>query len=141
MTDWILRVADRLRDLGRRRRENPMHALGRRGEDLAHRYLEGEGFRIVGRNYRTRTGSGEVDLVAWDRDTLVFVEVKSRASDQYAAPDRAIGTEKMSRLRRAASQYCRRANIGWDRVRFDTVSIVFEEPVRISHSRDAFPVR
>ena len=58
----------------------------RRGEDLAYRYLSGNGYRIVARNYRSRSGKGEIDLVGWDQDRLAFIEVKTRASDDFGRP-------------------------------------------------------
>lgn len=94
--------------------------------------------RIVARNYRTPSGSGEIDLIAWDENTLVFIEVKTRESDEHGAPDRAIDAEKTSRIRRAAQHYARRAKVSWQQVRFDTVSIVMSDSPRIQHHRDAF---
>src|SRR5689334_17626740 len=73
----LYRIADRIRQRGRARAWETTRALGRRGEDIAHRYLQREGMTVVARNYRTATGAGEIDLVAWHGDTLVFVEVKT----------------------------------------------------------------
>ena len=112
-------------------------ALGRRGEDLAHRYLRSAGLRIVARNYRPG-GDSEVDIVARDGDTLVFVEVKSRMSAEFGSPDRAIDTEKQKHIVRAARSYTTRAGIEWNQVRFDTISIVFTHPPSIFHHKDAF---
>jgi putative endonuclease len=110
---------------------------GRVGEDLAHRYLRRQGCTIVARNYRTRSGSGEIDLVAWQRETLVFVEVKTRDSGQFGAPDRAVDADKQRHLRTAARDYARRAGVEWERTRFDIVSVVLN-PRRIEWIRDAF---
>ena len=60
----------------------------------AHRFLRRQGFVIVARNYRLASGDAEADLIAWEGETLVVVEVKSRASAEYGPPDRAIGEEK-----------------------------------------------
>jgi putative endonuclease len=135
---WLYRLADRARHRARLRRWDPAQAAGRRGEDLAHRYLERRGFTVVARNYRPPSGRGEIDLVAWHRDTLVFVEVKSRSKDEYGAPDRNVDQEKRAALLRAGRDYARRADVPWEHVRFDLVSIVFTEPPAISHSADAF---
>jgi len=113
-------------------------ALGRRGEDLAHRYLRSAGFTIVARNYRPNAGDAEVDIVARDNGTLVFVEVKSRASAEFGSPERAIDTDKQKRIVRAARTYVTRAGLDWSQVRFDTVSIVFTSPPSIVHQQDAF---
>jgi putative endonuclease len=93
---------------------------------------------VVARNHRTATGSGEVDLVAWDGPTLVFVEVKSRATEEYGAPDRAIDDEKRRRLTRAAGDYLRRSGLPSPAVRFDVVNVILSDPPEITHLRDAF---
>jgi len=116
-------------------------ALGRRGEDLAHRYLERRGMTIVARNYRTATGSAEADLVAWDGDTLVFVEVKTRSTDEFGPPDRAIGDEKRRAILRAAAEYARRAGVPENNVRFDILNVVLSNPPSFEHTRDAFTAR
>ena len=135
---WIYRLGDSVRDRARRRQWTGEQAAGRRGEDLAHRYLRRNGFVIVARNYRTATGSGEIDLVAWERDTLAFVEVKSRASEDFGPPDRAVDAEKRRHLERSARDYTRRTGIGWNCVRFDIVNVILAEPPRIELLRDAF---
>jgi putative endonuclease len=135
---WLYRLADRARHRARMGRWNPAQAAGRRGEDLAHRYLERRGFTVVARNYRPPSGGGEIDLVAWQGDTLVFVEVKSRGNDEYGAPDRNVDQEKRAALLRAGRDYARRAGVPWERVRFDLLSILFTEPPSINHRADAF---
>jgi putative endonuclease len=110
---------------------------GRIGEDLAHRYLRRQGCTIVARNYRTRSGSGEIDVVAWQGETLVFVEVKTRSSEEFGAPDRAVDADKERHLRTAARDYARRAGVEWERTRFDIVSVVLNPP-RLEWIRGAF---
>jgi putative endonuclease len=131
-------LLDQIRHQGRLRKWNPDHARGRRGEDLAHRFLRGKGFIIVARNYRTRSGSAEVDLIGWDGSSLVFIEVKSRASDDFGDPEDAVDREKQVALIRAAGEYIHRLGIGWNNVRFDIVSIIFAETPAITHKPDAF---
>jgi len=134
-------IADSLRDRLRRRRVTPDQASGRRGEDLAHRLLRRQGFTVVARNYRTRGGHGEIDLVAWDGDVLVFVEVKSRASEEFGSPDRAVDQEKQAALIRAAREYARRSAVPWDRVRFDVVNVILADPPAVTRIPDAFHAR
>lgn len=141
MIGWLLRLADEARHRARLRRWEPAQALGRRGEDLAHRFLERMGMKVVARNYRTPSGSGEVDLVAWDGDTLVMIEVKCRRAEEVAAPERNVDVEKIRRMARAARDYARRASVPWERVRFDVVSVVLSRPPILRHWRDAFPVK
>lgn len=134
----LLEITDLLRDHARRRQMTEEHALGRRGEDIAHRFLQRNGIVVVDRNYHMASGAGEVDLVGWEGDTLVFVEVKSRKTEEYGAPDRAIGPEKQRSLIRAAREYARHAEVPWDKVRFDVVNVVFATPPMVTHFRDVF---
>ena len=111
---------------------------GRVGEDLAHRYLRRHGCTIVARRYRPSSGGGEIDIVAWHHGTLVFVEVKARASAEFGTPDRAVDAEKQVYLARAGTDYARRAGVEWKQVRFDIVSIILTKPPQIEWLRDAF---
>jgi putative endonuclease len=138
MLSRLYEFADVLRRHGRRKHLTPDHALGRRGEDIAHRFLQRAGLIVVARNFRMASGAGEIDLVGWERDTLVFIEVKARQTDEYGAPDRAIGPEKRSSLLRAAREYARHAEVPWEKVRFDVVNVVFSSPPSITHFRDVF---
>jgi putative endonuclease len=124
----IGRILDQLRHLSRKRRWNPDLASGRHGEDLAHRFLKSKGYTIVARNYRLATGDAETDLIAWDRGTLVFVEVKTRASAEFGPPERAFDGEKQRHMLRAARQYAQRRSIPIEQVRFDLVTVVLDDP-------------
>jgi putative endonuclease len=132
MISLLYRAADRIR----RRRYAENH--GRIGEDMAHRFLRAHGCTVVARNYRTLSGSGEIDLVAWDGGKLAFIEVKTRASEEFGPPESAVDAEKRERVQRAARDYARRAEIPWPDTRFDIVSIVLDQPPRIEWLRDAF---
>src|ERR1700674_3832276 len=112
---------DWLRDVRRRRLWSADLAAGRRGEDLAHRFLRRQGVVIVARNYRLASGGAEADLIAWEGGLLAIVEVKSRETDAFGPPDRAIGEEKLRHMLRVAREYAARANVPWERVRFDVV--------------------
>jgi putative endonuclease len=138
--DFLYRLADAARNLHRSRHTTPEQAHGRRGEDLAHRFLRRQGLTIVARNFHQRSGRGELDIVAWDRQTLVFVEVKSRASAEFGSPGRAVGTDKERDLRRAAGEYLRRAGAAREQARFDLVNIILTKPPRIEWIKDAFPI-
>jgi len=113
-------------------------ALGRRGEDLAHRFLRRQGFTIVARNYRLPSGDAEADLIAREGEDLVFVEVKTRESAQHGPPDRAVGPEKQRHLLRVAREYSRSNDVPWDRVRFDVVTVVMDAGPEITLFRRAF---
>ena len=134
----LYEIADVLRHQARKGSMNPELALGRRGEDIAHRFLQRAGIIVVARNYRTSSGSGEVDLIGWEGESLVVVEVKSRRTDEHGAPDRAIGAGKKVALVRAARDFARHAEVPWEHVRFDIVTVVFGTPPVVTHYRDVF---
>ena len=96
---------------------------------MAQRFLQRSGMTIVARNYRMESGAGEIDLVGWDCDRLVFIEVKTRQTDEYGAPDRAIGPgEKVRNMLRSARDYARHAEVPWEQVRFDVVNVLLASP-------------
>jgi len=103
----LYRAADRIR---RRRYPNDHERIG---EGLVHRYLRGRGCTVVARNYRPPSGSGEIDLVAWEGERLAFIEVKTRATEEFGSPDSAVDREKRTRLIWAAMEYARRAGVPW----------------------------
>lgn len=125
-------LLDCLRDARRKRTISPDLATGRRGEDLAHRYLRRQGYTIVARNYRLPSGDAEADLIAWHRGELVVVEVKTRATADYGPPDRAIGPEKERHVRRIAREYARKTRTPLEKVRIDVVGIVLQPRIVIT---------
>jgi putative endonuclease len=96
--------------------------LGKRGEALAVEFLKKQHYRILATNYRVK--SGEIDIVARDGGTLVFVEVKTRTSDFYAQPIESVGHFKQRKLRCLAERYLGQHDVPECDVRFDVVSIV-----------------
>jgi putative endonuclease len=138
MLSLLYRLADHLRHRARLRRTSYDQAWGRRGEDLAHRFLRRQGYTVITRNYRPRHGAGEIDIVAWEGDYLAFIEVKSRAREEFGAPERAVDRAKQAHVVRAAREYARRASVDWGYMRFDIVSILLTRPPRIELFRDAF---
>jgi putative endonuclease len=110
--------------------------LGERGERLASRHLKRQGMRIVVRGYRTERG--EIDLIARDGDTLVFVEVKARRN---GVPAEAVTSEKQRRLTNVALQFMRKYGVLDVRSRFDVVAIVWPDDrarPQVEHFRNAF---
>lgn len=137
---WLLALLDSLdslRQAALRGRRSGSKSLGRRGEDLAHRYLQQRGFRILARNW-TGPQLAEVDIVAQHDGQTVFVEVKSRMGDEHGSPERALDDLKIHAQRRAARAWARRAGIEASGIRFDLVTVVFTEPPRIEHFADAW---
>lgn len=140
MWGWIGRGLDALREIAERHHLRPDVATGRRGENLAHRYLQACGYRIVGRNYRPAGGRGEIDLIARHGEVLVFVEVKTRQAVNFGEPERAIDLEKQAALRHAARSYAFTAGVDLSRVRLDVISVVLTKPPRIRHLENAIPL-
>lgn len=119
--------------------------LGVRGEDEAVSFLKKQGFRILERNWRNRTGRavGEIDIVAKDGDELVFVEVKARKREYGTTvlPEESITREKLRRLSRAAEGYLRERKLRDAPYRFDAILLTFSvSPVEteIRHFRSIF---
>ena len=108
--------------------ENAAHRLGREGERLAARYLRGQKYRILYRNFRAPRGGGEVDLVCRDKtdDTLVFVEVKTRSSTAFGAPGEAVTRDKQKLIARGALAWLRLLDRPDIIFRFDIVEIVHD---------------
>ena len=123
-------------------RRLPRHLRdARKGEDLAYNYLRRRGYTIVARNYRPRSGKQELDLVAWDKEQLAVIEVRTRASDEFGEPARAVDLRKRRHLIRAAAEYARRAGVDAGKLRFDIVSVVLEDEARVQLQKDAFSRR
>ena len=117
-----------------------MHArtqFGTVGENLAVEHLAGQGYRIIARNSRTKTG--ELDVVAQRGSTLVFCEVKTRTDDRFGIPAEAVGRAKHARLRRLAAQWMAEHKPGSVEVRFDVVSVIVRNGMHeLTHIPDAF---
>jgi len=103
-------------------------ALGERGEKFAARYLRRHGYRILIRRFKTR--AGEIDIVCRHGEWLVFVEVKTRKSDDYGAPSEAVTKEKQNHMSRTALDYLRLLGHPRIRFRFDIVEVILQEGVR-----------
>jgi len=113
--------------------------FGLQGERAAERFLRRLGYTIVDR--RARGGLGEIDLVAVDHRTIVFVEVKSRRSHQRGHPAEAVDPRKQRRLTRLALSWLKRHDLLRERARFDVVAITWPKAERsptIKHIRNAF---
>ena len=119
---------------------DPRHLLGAAGEAEAARYLEKQGYRIVTQNFRGRFG--EIDIIAKDRDVLVFVEVKTRSQGSLGTPEEAVTPRKIARITKAAAEYMaanERATSDLN-VRFDVVGVTSDgNSIKCSLIKDAFP--
>jgi len=109
-------------------------SLGALGEAYAAAYLDQLGYRIVAANFtlpvgRNRRGAiinAEIDLIAYDGDTLCFVEVKTRSSDWFAPPEVNVDLRKRRQITRAAHVYRQMLGIKNDRHRYDVVTVIID---------------
>ena len=115
-------------------------AFGQIAESEAERYLRRKGYRILARN--DRSSCGELDLVAQQADTLVFIEVKARRTTAFGGPSHAVDGRKQARLVRLAAQYLARHRARNRSCRFDVVLCRggTAKPVEIEHIENAFEV-
>lgn len=97
------------------------HVDSRTAEEAAARFLEARGYAVGQRNFATPFG--EIDIVAVEDDTVVFVEVKARASDDYGPPELAVDKRKQARIRRMAAVFVERHHLEGTACRFDVVAL------------------
>lgn len=111
---------------------------GKDGEEIAAKYLLKKGFEILKRNYRF--SHGEIDIIAKDGDTLVFVEVKTRKNLEYGEPEYAITKKKIQQLKKIAELYLFDKQIEEADCRFDVIAIILgsENNPQITHYENAF---
>ncbi len=102
--------------------KNRRQKFGEQGEALAVRYLKKAGYKIIETNYRTQLG--EIDIIAKDRGTIVFVEVKSRTSVHFGSPKWAVTPKKQKKISMVALYYLKATNQCEARARFDVVTII-----------------
>ncbi|MCA9258598.1 MAG: YraN family protein [Planctomycetales bacterium] len=116
----------------------PRRTLGELGEQQAARFLKRAGLRIV--ELRRRSQFGEIDIVAVEDRTVVFVEVKTRRTASQGRPGEAVDRRRRQRLVRAASAYLKAHRLGHNACRFDVVEVVWpiDEKPQIAHYRAAF---
>jgi putative endonuclease len=112
--------------------------LGRRGEDLAARFLEQHGLLVLTRNWRCR--HGEIDLVATDARRLVVCEVKTRSGRRFGEPAEAVDERKAARIRRVTQAWLAAHEVRWCEVRFDVLAVLMQpgQAVTVQHYEGAF---
>lgn len=116
---------------------NRKQEIGKKGESIAVRYLKKQGYKIVEQNYRSK--AGEIDIIARERKTLVFVEVKTRRSKAYGNPKWAVTPKKQRAISMAALYYLKMTSQPGANARFDVVSILVQgEDTQIELVRNAF---
>ena len=111
--------------------------LGKWGEDVAATYLERQGYTIMERDWKS--GHRDLDIVALDGNTVVFVEVKTRSNRMFTDPEIAVDYQKIRHLQQAANHYIKYRHINHD-IRFDIITVVgtMNDSPAIDHIKDAF---
>lgn len=118
--------------------KDPRHDLGQQGEDAAAAYLRKLGYRILAR--RERVLRGDIDIVALDERTVVFVEVRTRSDCRHGHPAETVGHRKQRRIAELANAYIRKNRLEDCRVRIDVVAVTFSDVglPQVEHFQDAF---
>ncbi|MFP5080538.1 YraN family protein [Pedobacter sp. JCM 36344] len=111
--------------------------LGKRGEELAKEYLENKGYQILKMNWRHKRA--EIDLIAKQKDTLVFIEVKTRSSTNFGQPEEFVDWKKEKQFEFASLFFIEQSNHEGE-IRFDIIAITFENKNNyiVNHIEDAF---
>ena len=111
--------------------------LGKKGEEIALAYLKSKKYKIIEKNLRNRFG--EIDIIAKDHGTLVFIEVKTRTSEAFGTPIQGINEKKQKRLKQLAQRYLAEKGLIEQEVRFDVLGILQTgEETKIEHIPNAF---
>jgi putative endonuclease len=110
--------------------------LGKKGEEVAARYLMHNGYTIIQRNWRY--GKDEIDIIAQNKEYLIFIEVKTRSTQFFGDPEEAVNEKKQQFMIRAAEEYVNQNEINQE-IRFDIISIILQSGKQtLRHIEDAF---
>jgi putative endonuclease len=111
--------------------------LGKKDEEVALRFLKKKGYRIIEKNYVCKLG--EMDIIAKEKDTLAFIEVKTRTTTEFGPPQLAVNSSKQRQLSKVALNYLKEKHLEEVKARFDVVAILLEqEKEKIELIKDAF---
>ena len=109
---------------------------GKTSEIIASNFLKQKGYKILATNYKNKIG--EIDIIAKDKKTIVFIEVKARNSKAFGHPFEAIDSEKQLKIRRVAELYLITKHLTESPCRFDAISILGTEDYEIEHIENVF---
>jgi len=120
-----------------RNKQTP-YDLGKSGEEIALHYLEDKKYKIIAKSFRLFRG--EIDIIAFDRKTLVFVEVKTRKSRDFGLPEESVTPSKQQQIKKIAQGFLTKNNLHDVECRFDVISLSFNEKegYSIRHINNAF---
>ncbi len=108
------------------------HETGKLGEDLACKYLENQGYKILERNFEAR--QGEIDIIALDKTEIVFIEVKTRSNTLYGKPAEAVNEQKQKHLIKTIEYYLYIRHLEKQFVRIDVIEIyLYKNKYKVNH--------
>lgn len=110
---------------------------GNLGENIAAEYLKNLGYKILERNWRF-SRAGEIDIIALDRNTLVFVEVKARRTTSFGHPFEAIDEKKYNQVHSIARAFMAQTDVKYKACRIDGISVILSNPPEITHLKNLF---
>jgi len=114
--------------------------LGKKGEEVALRFLKKKGYKIIEKNYVCKMG--EMDIIAREKDTLVFIEVKTRTSMAFGPPQLAVNSTKQMQLSKVALYFLKEKRLEDIKARFDVVAILLRpKGEEIELIKDAFDLK
>lgn len=110
--------------------------IGQNGENIAEDYLKNEGYSIITRNFRTN--QGEIDIIARDKQEIVFIEVKTRSNLKYGNPSEAVDQNKQNHIKMVAQYYIHKYHLYNCYIRFDVIEVYYRKgKYRINHIKQA----
>lgn len=107
------------------------HALGKMGENMAVKYLERKGYKILERNFYCKRG--EIDIIAMDKDYLVFIEIKTRASNEYGLPSESVTKRKIKHMIDTIQYFLYTRHLENENIRIDVIEIYTDDRIKINH--------
>lgn len=111
-------------------------SVGKRGEELALKYLLNKNYKILEKNYRSKIG--ELDLIALYKDILVIIEVKTRTSLNYGYPYEAVNRKKMNKIIQMSQVYMKEKGLRDIQLRYDIIEVYLTNDLKINHIENAF---
>ena len=116
------------------------HETGKIGEDIAVKYLQEKGYQIIERNFECR--QGEIDIIAKDKEEIVFVEVKTRTNENYGKPKEAVDKTKKKHIYKSAEYYVCLKHLENQPIRIDVIEIyIKQEKYLLNHIKQAITER
>lgn len=110
--------------------------LGKKGEEIASKYLIKSGYKVIEKNYRTKYG--EIDLICEKEDSIIFIEVRTKTNLDYILPEESITSKKIEHLKKSSLEYLSNSNRKYKNIKFEFIGILFlnKENYKLNHIKD-----